>query len=334
MLHFDPKQISVNEVYRLILGGVAPRPIALVSTLSADGHRNLSPFSFFNAFGGNPPTVIFSPSRRQRDASTKHTYENLVATKECVIQAVTYAMVQQVSLASTEYPGEVDEFLKSGLTPIPSDLVKPPRVAESPFHMECRLVQMINTSDGRGAGNLAICEVMRFHVAEDVMKNGQIDPQLIDLVGRNSADWYTRASGEAIFYVKKPIDTRGIGYDQLPDFVRKSDILSANNLGQLGNSEKIPTSEEIVLFGHMFPPQEGDEALYRRCERHKDYRMMFRVARSLASIDPGRAASLIEQSARCALESANDIEFAWKAVLFAEMVRRDRRLPEAPDSIH
>ncbi len=189
--------------------------------------------------------------------------------------------------------------------------------------MECRLAQMINTSDGPGAGNLAICEVVRFHVAEDVMKNGQIDPQLIDLVGRNSADWYTRASGDAIFYVKKPIDTTGVGYDQIPEFVRNSDVLSANNLGQLGNSEKIPTPDEVVLFGQMFPSTEGDEALFRRSERRKDFRMMFRVARSLSSKDRHRAASLIEQSARCALESANDTEFAWKAVLFAEMIRHD-----------
>jgi flavin reductase (DIM6/NTAB) family NADH-FMN oxidoreductase RutF len=325
MLHFDPKQISVPEIFRLLQGGVAPRPIALVSTLSVDGERNLSPFSFFNAFGGNPPTVVFSPSRRQRDGSTKHTYENLMATKECVIQAVTFAMVQQVSLASTEFPPGVDEFIKSGLTPIPSEIVKPPRVAESPFQMECLLKQMVQTSDGPGAGNLAICEVVRFHVAEDIMQHGQIDPQLIDLVGRNSADWYTRASGDAIFHVRKPIDTTGVGYDQIPDFIRKSNLLSANNLGQLGNSERIPSAEDVATFGQMFPAVEGDEPYFDRCQRKSDFRAMFRVARSIGQSDLLRSAHLMEQAARCALDSANDTDFAWKALLFAEMTRHQNR---------
>jgi flavin reductase (DIM6/NTAB) family NADH-FMN oxidoreductase RutF len=322
MLHIDPKQIAVHEVFRLLQGGVAPRPIALVSTLSADGQRNLSPFSFFNAFGGNPPIVVFSPSRRQRDGSTKHTYQNLLATKECVIQAVTHAMVQQVSLASTEYAAEVDEFIKSGLTPIPSEVVKPPRVAESPFQMECILKQMVETGDGPGAGNLAICEVVRFHVAEDIMKNGQIDPQLIDLVGRNSADWYTRSSGDAIFYVKKPTDTTGVGYDQIPEFVRKSNLLSANNLGQLGNSGRIPTADEVVLFGQMFPALAGDEPYVFRCQSNGDYRTMFRIARSIAEGDRTRGTHLMELAARFALDHANDTEFAWHVVLFAETVRR------------
>ena len=248
MRHINPKEASVREVFGLLQGGVAPRPIALVSTISASGEVNLSPFSFFNAFGGNPPTVAFSPSRRQRDGSIKHTYSNLMATRECVIQAVTHAMVQQVSLASTEYPEGVDEFQKTGLTPVPSELVKPPRVKESPFQMECTLKQMVPLGDGPGSGNLAICEVQRFHVAEDIFEDGVIHPDFIDLVGRNSADFYTRASGDAIFYVKKPLETRGIGYDRLPEFIRTSTVLSANNLGQLGNTERIPTEEEVTSF--------------------------------------------------------------------------------------
>jgi len=319
----DPKQITVREVFKLMQGGIAPRPIALVSTLSPDGIRNLSPFSFFNVMGGNPPTVVFSPSRRQRDGSLKDTYQNLVATKECVIQAVTHAMVQQVSLASTEYPSDVDEFVKSGLTPIPSDIVKPPRVAESPFQMECVLRQMINTSDKPGAGNLAICEVVRFHVAEDIFNENEIDPQLIDLVGRNSADWYTRASGAAIFYVKKPIDRRGIGFDQIPEFIRKSDIFSANNLGQFGNCEKVPTSDEVRQYTDTLPAVDGDKSQFERHSRLKDYRMMFQVARSMAERNREEGVRMMQAAAKCALDANNDTEFAWSAALYSQQVYRE-----------
>jgi flavin reductase (DIM6/NTAB) family NADH-FMN oxidoreductase RutF len=198
MLHIDPKEKSVGEVFDYLLGGVAPRPIALVSTLSADGEPNLAPFSFFNAFGGNPPTVAFSPSRRRRDGTTKDTYHNLMATKECVIQVVTYEIHQQVNLASGEYEAGVDEFAKSGFTPVASDIVKPARVAESPFQMECKLKEIINLGDGPGSGNLCICEVVRFHIDERLFNDkGVIDPQLIDLVGRNSARFWTRAHGDA-----------------------------------------------------------------------------------------------------------------------------------------
>jgi flavin reductase (DIM6/NTAB) family NADH-FMN oxidoreductase RutF len=319
--HIDPNEITVQERYRLLQGGVAPRPIALVSTMSADGHPNLSPFSFFNAFGGNPPVVVFSPSRRQRDGSVKDTYNNLMATKECVIQAVTYEMVHQVSLASTEYPTGVNEFAKSGLTPIKSDIVKPFRVAESPFQMECKLVQMVHTGDGPGAGNLAVCEVLRFHVEDSLFTNGQIDPQKIDLVARHSADWYARASGDAIFFVKKPIDTRGVGYDQIPEYIRSSHTFSANNLGQLGNSEHIPTEADINDFAEKFPAISADEATLRRSQWSGDYRTMFQVARKIAELDTPRGADLIEQAARIALDRANDNSFAWRAAMFAQRIR-------------
>lgn len=322
MRHIDPREITVREVFKLLQGGIAPRPIALVSTLSPDGLRNLSPFSFFNTMGGHPPTVVFSPSRRQRDGTLKDTYHNLVATKECVIQAVTYAMVQQVSLASTEYPSDVDEFVKSGLTPISSDVVKPPRVAESPFQMECILKQMINTSDQPGAGNLAICEVVRFHVSDDIFKENEIDPQLIDLVGRNSADWYTRASGDAIFHVKKPIDTRGIGYDQIPEFIRNSNVFSANNLGQLGNCERIPSSEEVRRYVDSLPSIDSDKSQFEDYQRSNDYRMMFQAARSFVARDSEASVRMMQLAARCALDSRNDTDFAWAVALFAEMVSR------------
>lgn len=314
MLHFEPKDIPVKKTFDLLLGGVGPRPIALVSTISESGNVNLSPFSFFNAFGSNPPTVGFSPSRRLRDASTKHTYENLKATKECVIQAVTYSMVQQVSLASTEYAEGVDEFIKSGLTPEKSDLVKPPRVLESPFQMECRLVQMIELGGKHASGNLALCEVVKFHVREELFDGDVIHPQKIDLVARMGGDFYCRASGEAIFMVKKPVLTRGIGYDQLPKFIRESDILTANNLGQLGNIEWVPSESEVREF----------IARYRVSDSQRDekaYEVMLRQILS-GNSQTDRERALFQVAKQALVE--DEQEFAWKVLLCADMLRRER----------
>lgn len=322
MRHIDPKDATVREIFSYLQGGIAPRPIALVSTRSADGARNLSPFSFFNGFGGNPPTVCFSPSRRQRDGTIKDTYTNLVATRECVIQAVTYDMVQQVSLASTEYPTGTDEFIKSGLTPIPSDIVKPDRVAESPFQMECILKEMIHLGEGNGSGNLAICEVVRFHIAEDIVVNGVIHPDAIDLVGRNSADFYTRASGNAIFAVKKPLEKRGMGVDQLPAFIRNSNVLTGNNLGQLGNTEHFPDNEDVISFVNQFQATEATELGYRRLQQRGDYKGMLAAAMYFLRSKNLNAAYYIEESAKTALDVANDTDFAWKAALYAEAARR------------
>lgn len=315
MRDIDPRDLPVREVFSLLQGAVAPRPIALVSTISAEGLVNLSPFSFFNAFGGNPPTVAFSPSRRQRDGSLKHTYRNLIATKECVIQVVTHAMVQQVSLASTEYPDGVNEFVKSGLTPVLSDKVKPPRVAESPFQMECLLKQMVNLGDGPGSGNLAICEVIRFHCANDLVQDGVIHPDRIDLVGRNGGDFYTRASGEAIFSVRKPLESRGMGYDQLPAFIRASHILSGNDLGQLANVERIPTEEEEAIFLANLPPLEAEDQTVSQLEKDGEYRRLFQMGRGLAEGNDKKALTVIELAARAALRH-NDVAFAWKALLY------------------
>lgn len=324
--HVNPRDITVRENFAYLQGGIAPRPIALVSTISIDGHRNLSPFSFFNAFGGNPPTVCISPSRRQRDGSLKDTYNNLVATRECVIQAVTYDMVQQVSLASTEYATGVDEFLKSGLTPIPSEVVRPPRVAESPFHMECVVKQIIPLGESNGSGNLIICEVVRYHVAERIFVNGVIHPDAIDLVGRNSADFYTRASGTAIFSVRKPLETRGMGLDQLPEFIRRSRTFTGNNLGQLGNCENIPSAEALAEFLAITTPAELTKEQVDLLAKTGDYQAVFQAAMAISTTNPGEAATLMEQSAKLALDSANDTDFAWKAALHAEAVRSSHSL--------
>jgi flavin reductase (DIM6/NTAB) family NADH-FMN oxidoreductase RutF len=321
MLHVEAKDLSVQKTMSYLLGGVSPRPIALASTISKDGIRNLSPFSFFNAFGGNPPTVAFSPSRRQRDATTKDTYRNLVDTGECVIQAVTYSMVQQVSLASTEYESDVDEFVKCGLTPVKSDLVKPDRVKESPFQMECKVKQIFPLGEGPGSGNLVVCEVLKFHIAEDIFKDGIIQPDLIDTVGRNSANFYTRARGDAIFKVEKPIGRMGVGYDNLPEFIRSSHVYSANNLGQFANSEKIPTKDEVVQFAESFGHSEASEEIFHQHSTHKNYQMMLNVALLLRKSQHPKADTFIEQAAKCALE-CNDTEFAWKAALCAELPSR------------
>lgn len=315
MLHFEPKDLSTREIHGYLLGGVGPRPIALVSTLAENGTANLSPFSFFNTFGANPPIVAFSPARRGRDGSVKDTYTNLVATGECVVQAVTYPMVQQISLASTEYPPEVDEFAKSGLTPEASDVVRPPRVKESPFQMECRLQQMIELGGGPGSGNLAICEVVKFHIAEDIIRDGVIHPDLIDLVGRQSADFYCRASGQAIFEVAKPVLKTGIGFDNLPEFILKSHVLSANNLAQLANSEEIPDAGQAQQAVAALAIEDASEALYRRFERQQEYEKMLSAAVALDRGGHPKARTFIEGAARVALER-NDVPFAWRVLLY------------------
>ena len=243
-------------MHRLLLGGVGPRPIALVSTISKEGIPNLTPFSFFNVFGANPPIIAFSPSRRGRNATLKDTYYNLMSNGECVVQSVTYPMVEQISLASTEYDPDINEFVKSGLTPIDSDIVKPKRVKESPFQMECKLKEMHSFGEGGASANIAICEVMKFHISEDIFRDGIIHPDLIDLAARMSGNFYCRASGTSIFQIEKPILKKGIGYDQLPDFIRDSDIYTGNNLGKFGNIEKIPSEIEVNEFISEFEKKE------------------------------------------------------------------------------
>ncbi len=321
MKHLLPQDLSIPEVQRLLQGGIGPRPIALASTISKEGINNLSPFSFFNLFGANPPIIAFSPSRRGKDASFKDTYLNLVETKECVVQAVTFAMVEQVSLASTEYGSGVDEFLKSGLTPIDSDLVKPKRVKESPFQMECTLLDMMSYGNGGTAANIAICEVIKIHVDEDIFENGLIHPNKIDLVARMSGNFYCRAFGEAIFEIEKPIIKKGIGYDQIPEFIKNSFVFSANNLGKFGNSEIIPSEnsvsdyikeiKDLTLYDY-----EHSYSSFNRYKRDKNYVFMLRFLLEDSEIKPNLKRHLFEETAKIALES-NQTEAAWKIALFA-----------------
>ena len=230
-----------------MLSSIAPRPIAFASTLDKDGRPNLAPFSFFNAFGSNPPIVVFSPARRVRDNTLKHTLENIFETKEVVINAVNYDMVQQTSLASTEYPKGENEFIKAGFTPIPSILVKPFRVKESPVQMECKVLEIKETGDQGGAANLIICEILLIHIDDRILDHeNKIDPDKIDLVARMGGELYCRASGKALFRVARPLSTKGIGIDGLPESIRTSKTLTGNNLGQLGNISRLP-DENIVL---------------------------------------------------------------------------------------
>jgi flavin reductase (DIM6/NTAB) family NADH-FMN oxidoreductase RutF len=240
-----PADLGPIETNALLCGGVAPRPIALASTVSAVGIRNLSPFSFFNAFGSNPPTVAFAPNRRGRDGTVKHTYLNAAATGEFVLAAVSHAMLHQMNVASAEWPDGVDEFPKCGLTPLPARLVEPALVGESPFQMECRLQQVVELGHGPGSGLMLIGEVLAFHVREDCFVDGILHPDALDLVGRNGGAFYTRASGAAVFEVSKPVG-RPIGYDALPEVLKQSRILTGNDLGRLANSPSLPELSAMV----------------------------------------------------------------------------------------
>jgi len=236
-----PGEIKTAQLHAYLLGSVAPRPICFASTIDSNGRSNLSPFSFFNVFGSKPPILIFSPARRVRDNSIKHTLENVYDTKEVVINIVNYNIVQQMNLASCEYPKNTDEFVKAGFTPVKSDIVKPFRVKESPVQLECKVLQVIETGQEGGAANLIICEMLCMHIDDNVLdEQGQIDPNKIDLVARMGGDYYCRASGSAIFEVHKPNVELGVGVDALPASIRHSKILTGNNLGMLGNVTNIP----------------------------------------------------------------------------------------------
>jgi flavin reductase (DIM6/NTAB) family NADH-FMN oxidoreductase RutF len=242
----DPLSIPKPQLHKFILGSVAPRPIAFASTIDSKGNPNLAPFSFFNAFGINPTTLIFSPSRRGRDNTTKHTYENIKEVSEVVINVVNYDMVHQASLASTEYPKGVNEFTKAGFTPLQSELIRPFRVKESPVQFECKVREVIETGTEGGAANLVICEILMIHVHERILdENNLPDPNKIRLVGRCSGDYYVKAYGKSLFEIEKPLARLGIGIDSLPDKIKFSKILTGNHLGQLGNVENMPTAKEV-----------------------------------------------------------------------------------------
>lgn len=290
----DPKEISTSDFHGYLLGAVAPRPIAFASTIDKEGVVNLSPFSFFNTFGSNPPILVFSPSRRVRDNTTKHSLENVKEVPEVVINIVNYAIVEQMSLASTEYDKGVNEFVKAGLTPVSSVMVRPPRVKEAPVAFECKVLNIIPVGTEGGAANLVICEIILAHIDESILdENDKIDPFKLDAVARMGGDWYCRANGSALFEIEKPLRTKGIGVDQLPESIRNSTVLTGNNLGRLGNVQKIPTAEEIEEFG-------------KKAEI-EDMRIRFKN-------DEESLVFHLHEYAKGLLETG-DVENAWKALL-------------------
>ncbi len=249
MLTLNTSDLTPVELQNYLQYAIAPRPICFASTIDAEGNINLSPFSFFNMFSTNPPICIFSPSRRVRDNTTKHSLENVLQVKECVINIVNYDMVQQMSLASTEYAKGVNEFGKAGFTMLKSDFVRPPRVAEAPVQFECVVNEVIALGDHHGAGNLVLAEIKVIHINEAVLdENGKIDQHKMDLVARLGGDWYCRVTSDNLFKVAKPLAKLGIGVDSLPQSVRFSKVLTGNDLGMLGNVEQLPTDEEIDLI--------------------------------------------------------------------------------------
>ncbi|MEO6843841.1 MAG: flavin reductase family protein [Ginsengibacter sp.] len=234
------KDVKTAEAQNYLNHSIAPRPICFASTIDAQGNVNLSPFSFFNLFSTNPPVVIFSPARRVRNNTTKHTLQNVLEVPEVVINIVDYEMIQQVSLSSCEYPKETDEFVKSGFTKEPSLLVKPPRVKESPVQMECKVLEVKHLGTEGGAGNLIICEIMMMHVNENILgENGKIDQLKLHHVARLGGNWYVKVSAYNLFEVEKPNIELGIGFDNLPESIKDSKILTGNQLGQLANVHEL-----------------------------------------------------------------------------------------------
>ncbi|TXE09002.1 flavin reductase family protein [Gelidibacter salicanalis] len=269
MITFDPKDLSTGKLHGYLLSAVAPRPIAFASTVDEDGNPNLSPFSFFNVFSANPPILIFSPARRVRDNSVKHTLENVEATREVVINVVNYDLVHQASLSSTEYEKDVNEFEKAGLTMLKSDVVKPFRVAESPIQMECKVNDIIKLGTEAGAGNLVICEVVKLHISKDVLdENDLINQEKLDLVARAGGNYYNRAKN-GFFEIPKPLRTLGIGIDAMPDEIKNSMIFTGNDLGMLGNVETFPTPEEINDFVENIEEHHSNIKNMTHREKHK-----------------------------------------------------------------
>ena len=265
MLSVNPSDISTPKLHGYLLSAVAPRPIAFASTIDKNGNPNLSPFSFFNVFSANPPVMIFSPARRVRDNTSKHTLDNINEVKEVVINVVNHDMVQQMSLSSTEYPKGVNEFEKAGFTMIPSETIKPFRVAESPVQFECEVKELIELGKEGGAGNLIICDVLKMHISKDVLdENNVIVQEKLDLVARAGGSYYSRAK-TGFFEIPKPLNSLGIGVDQIPEIIRNSSVLTGNNLGLLGNVEVLPNQLDVDNFGKDNPKYIG----LKTQEKHK-----------------------------------------------------------------
>ncbi len=246
LLTIDPKDLPVKDLHQHIVGSIAPRPIAFASTMDENGIPNIAPYSFFNAFSSNPPILVFSSNRKVADNKTKDTLHNVLATKEVVINVVNYAIARQVAISSVEYAPDVNEFEKTGLTPIPSETVKPYRVKESPVQMECSVKEVIPLGEKGGAGHLIICQVNRMHISTSILdENNRIDPQKADLVGRLGRAWYARIKGDCIFSHHQPVNIIPVGYDNLPEAIRTSPVFTGHDLGVFASKAEFPDKEKI-----------------------------------------------------------------------------------------
>jgi flavin reductase (DIM6/NTAB) family NADH-FMN oxidoreductase RutF len=271
MLTVIPGEIAQNILHSHLVSSVGPRPVCFASTIDSKGNPNLSPFSFFNIFGSNPPIAIFSPARSGRTGEQKHSLLNVLEVPEVVINIVTYNMVQQMSVASAEYPKGVNEFVKSGFTQVPSKKVRPFRVKESPVQMECKVLEVKHTGTGGGSGNLIICEVVCIHISEEVLTaDGRIDQQKIDTVGRMGGHWYCRAHGDALFELPQPNFNLGIGVDALPASIRNSHVLTGNNLGQLASLLHLPVAEKVEAFKAANTANMSTEDLHKAAKKLLD----------------------------------------------------------------
>lgn len=280
------KDLKPQDAQNYLQHAIAPRPICFASTIDANGRVNLSPFSFFNLFSSNPPIVIFSPARRVRDNTTKHTLENVLEVPEVAINIVDYDMVQQVSLSSCEYSKEVNEFVKAGFTELKSKMIRPPLVKESKIKMECRVLEVKPLGTGGGAGNLVICEVLVMHIDNSILdENGKIDQQKIEHVARLGGDWYCKVDHQSLFKVAKPNTNLGIGIDQLPASIRNSKLLTGNHLGQLANVQSVPdidpafTDEKVTHIAQYFSinPEDMEQELHRHAATLLDQQQVDRA---------------------------------------------------------
>jgi flavin reductase (DIM6/NTAB) family NADH-FMN oxidoreductase RutF len=272
MRSLDPTDLHIKDLHQFIVGAIAPRPIAFASTIDENGVANLAPYSFFNAFSSNPPILVFSSNRRVQGNTTKDTLHNVQKTGEVVINVVNYDIVRQMTIASVNYAPGVSEFEKSGLTPIPSDMVKAPRVKESPVQFECKVKEIITLGENGGAGHLVICEVLKLHIRESVIdEKNRIDPNKLDLVGRLGRAYYVRASGDALFTLFQEPEQMALGFDKLPDSVRKSPYLSGNELACIASLTEFPTAEDVQKV------LEEDQELKDILEKFKGHEdMLFR----------------------------------------------------------
>jgi len=283
MAVIDPKQVATRDFHQFLLGAVAPRPIAFVSTVDEEGNANLAPYSFFNAFSSNPPILVFSSNRRVVDNTTKDTLANVIATKEVVISVVNYDIVRQMTVASVQFDSDISEFEKAGLTPVPAEEVKPFLVKESPVNMECRVREVQTLGEHGGAGHLIICEVIKMHIKDEVIdKNGRIDPHKIDLMGRMGRAFYVRASGDAIKTIVQPVTELTIGYEALPASIKKSEVLSGNNIGQLAGLTDSPGKEDVLAL------RKNDAAVKKALKKENPVKALHELAKTILEDDNQR----------------------------------------------